>query len=111
MKLFRKIISLVLVIAFFNVVIEKALHEFFEHHTDVHSCIDVGSIHFHNHEFSHSDFICDFNFSTTLLNDVVFFTKGITPYIERESIIKNLCLVKDSCLNSIQLRGPPSLNS
>ena len=46
MKLFQNILSIVLVTAFFNVVIAKSMHEFFEHgyeHNHEHqseSCLD-----------------------------------------------------------------------
>lgn len=111
MKIYRQILSLVLVVAFLNVIVEKALHEVFEHHHETHECIDIDSIHYHNHEFSHPDFICDFNISTTLLSVNTLFTKGITPYIERKVIINNLWIVNEAWNKNIKLRGPPLLNS
>jgi len=109
MKFLRRILRLVLVLAFFNVIVGKAVHEYFEHHEQIHACIDKDTIHFHEFEFEHPDFICDFNLSTTFLNDFVFHTKSRIPYFQKQLITKHLWIVVNSCLNNLRLRGPPSI--
>jgi len=107
LKLFHKIGSIVLVIAFINVIASKSIHEFFEHKHELHSCFNKDSEHFHNLEFAHVDVICDYNFSTTFLNDYSFHSKSIIPYFQKQLISKYLWIIKNNYLNNLLLRGPP----
>lgn len=115
MKLFQNILSIVLVTAFFNVVIAKSMHEFFEHgyeHNHEHqseSCLDKDLNHFHQHEFAHLDFICDFNFSASLFDNFFADSDDIIRYQENKVKIHFLWLAKNLCSRSISLRGPPSI--
>ena len=111
MNFIKNILSILLVTVVLNTVVTKGLHELFEHHNEVHTCIDIDTTHYHNHEFSHPDFICDFNISTTLLNVNTLFTKGIAPYVDGKSIINDLWIVTEACIKNIKPRGPPLLNS
>lgn len=107
MKLVQNILSIVLVIAFFNVVIGKSIHEFFEHGHETEICADKDINHFHEHEFIHVDFICDFNFSTSLISEKKIETKDFVRYYERQLQVKFLWLVRNIFLNVVSLRGPP----
>jgi hypothetical protein len=116
-KLFQNILSVLLVTAFFNVVIAKSAHEFFEHgfeHEQEHDhehqseiCLNKDLNHFHQHEFAHLDFICDFNFSTSLVAGVFSGFNEIIRYQEIKSKIHFLWLSESLCSRSISLRGPP----
>lgn len=108
MKIFQKIISIVLVLIIFNVVLGKAFHEFFEHDHEVQECELAGTTHFHDIEFAHLDFICDFNFSASLLDDFLANSSEIIRYQENKVKIHFLWLAKNICFSSISLRGPPS---
>jgi len=110
-KLFQNILSIFLVTAFFNVVVAKSVHEFFEHkHEHEHEsdyCADEDLNHFHQHEFAHLDFICDFNFSASLSASGFLNFNKIIQYQETKIKIQFLWLAKNLCVNSISLRGPP----
>ena len=108
MKTLHRIISVILVLTIFNVVFGKAVHEFFEHNHEVHECDIAGTTHFHDIEFAHLDLICNFNFSVSLLTDVLVDFNELIRYQEMKVKIHFLWLVKNLCLNSISLRGPPS---
>lgn len=108
MKTFRKIISIVLVLTIFNVVLGKAFHEVFEHEHEVHECELKGTTHYHQIEITHFDLICNFNFSASLLDDVLSHFDNLILYKEHEVKIHLLWLAKDLCSNSISLRGPPT---
>jgi len=112
-KLFQNILSIILVTAFFNVVIAKSAHEYLEHSHEHSSdsqegmCGDEGLNHFHQHEFAHLDFICDFNFSASLFSGAFLDFNKIIRYQENKIKIQFLWLAKNLCANSISLRGPP----
>ncbi|MDG1477206.1 MAG: hypothetical protein P8Q14_08675 [Vicingaceae bacterium] len=113
MKVLKNIFSILLVTAFFNVVIAKSAHEFFEHgyeHSHEHEdeiCLNKDLNHFHQHEFAHLDFICDFNFSVSLFDAVFADFDKIIRYQENKIKIHFLWLAKNLCSRSISLRGPP----
>lgn len=113
MKLFQNILSVLLVTAFFNVVVAKSAHEFFEHgyeHNHEHkeeACSNKDLSHFHQHEFAHLDFICDFNFSVSLFDTFFADFDKIIRYQENKIKIQFLWLAKNLCSSSISLRGPP----
>lgn len=109
MKLFRSIIALTLMVAFLNVIVGKAVHEIFEHDHHEHTCDVKDKIHFHAFEYAHADFICDFNFSSTLLDYVLVNSKSIILYFEQQIKVKYLWLVQNIFLNNLSLRGPPSI--
>lgn len=110
MKLFRSIIALSLVVAFLNVIVGKAMHEIFEHEHHEHTC-DVKDItHFHEFEFAHADFICDFNFSTSFVDSLLNDFNDIIRYQEDKVKIHFLWLAKNLCSNTIALRGPPAIS-
>ena len=111
MNFIKHILSILLVTVVLNTVITKGLHELLEHHSEEHECVDTNSTHFHNHEFGHLDFICEFNISTVLLNGFTLYRKGIIPYIEEKTAINNQWIIAENSFNSIKLRGPPYLNS
>lgn len=97
--------------AFFNVVIAKSVHEFFEHEHEHQSelCLDKDLNHFHQHEFAHLDYICDFNFSTAFSAKKVVDIKVFVRYYEQQLQVKYLWLVKNIFLRVLSLRGPPML--
>jgi len=113
LKLFQNIFSIILVAAFFNVDIVKSLLEFFEHEHEHLSenldvlCGDENLNHFHQHEFAHLDFICDFNFSVSLFDRLFHDFDNIIRYQENKVKIHFLWLSKNLCYRSISLRGPP----
>lgn len=113
MKLFQNILSIVLVATFFNVVIAKSAHEFFEHEhehlveNEEGICGDENLNHFHQHEFAHLDFICDFNFSVSLFDTLFHDFDDIIRYQENKVKIRFLWLAKNLCSRAISLRGPP----
>lgn len=109
MKLFRSIIALTLIVAFLNVIVGKAVHEILEHHHHEHTCDVKDKIHFHAFEFTHADFICDFHFSSTLLADTKADTNHVIRYFEQQLKVKYLWLVQNIFLNTLSLRGPPSI--
>lgn len=109
MKLFRAIIAITLILSFFNVIVGKALHEIFEHHHHEHTCDVKDKIHFHKFELTHADFICDFHFSTTLVQNHNVSTDHILRYFEQQLNIKYRWLVKNIFLKTLSLRGPPSI--
>ncbi len=108
MKCFQKIIAVVLVLTIFNVVLGKSLHEFFEHSHEVNECELAGTIHFHEIEAVHLDLICNFNFSASLLNDVLVNSTEFIRYQENKVKTHFLWLVRSICFSSISPRGPPS---
>jgi hypothetical protein len=111
--LFQNILSILLVTAFFNVVIAKSMHEFFEHeHEHEHEsdyCADKNLNHFHQHEFAHLDFICDFNFSSSLSAKKSIETKEVVRHYERQLKVKYLWLIKNIFLDVLSARGPPMI--
>lgn len=107
MKIVRNILSILLVTAFFNVVVSKSLHELFEHNHELELCESVDLTHFHQHEMAHVDFICDFNFSASLLDVVLEASDKILFNQESKNKIPFLGLTEDLCFSSISLRGPP----
>lgn len=115
MKIIQNILCILLVTAFFNVVVAKSIHEFFEHgyaqeHTHEHQsekCSSKDLNHFHQHEFAHLDFICDFNFSTSFLVKKIGDTKALVRFYENKLQVKYLWLVKNIFLDVLSLRGPP----
>ncbi|MDF1673569.1 MAG: hypothetical protein P1U41_08685 [Vicingaceae bacterium] len=109
MKLFRSILALTLVVAFLNVIAGKAIHEIFEHDHHEHTCDVKDKIHFHAFEYAHADFICDYNFSTTFLQDYKVSTDSIIRYFEQQIKVKYLWLVQNIFLNNLSLRGPPNI--
>ena len=108
MKLFRSIIALTLIVAFLNVIVGKAVHEIFEHEHHEHTCDVKNKIHYHAFEYAHADFICDFHFSSTLLDYVETNSDQIIRYYDSKVKIHFLWLAKNLCSNTISLRGPPS---
>jgi len=108
-KVFQNILSIILVTAFFNVVIAKSVHEFFEHEHELELCSTNDLNHFHQHEFTHADFICDFNFSTSLISKKKVETKDVVRYYEKQLQVKFLWLVKNIFLGGLSLRGPPMI--
>lgn len=107
MKLFRSILALTLVVAFLNVIVGKAVHEIFEHEHEEHTCEHKNSVHFHEFEFAHADFICDFHFSSTFLDKSEFNTNDIIHHFEQQIKVKYLWLVQNIFLSNLSLRGPP----
>ncbi len=107
MKVLQNILSVVLVVTFLNVIIGKSVHEFFEHDHVAHACISKDVNHFHEFEFQHSDFICEFVFSISTVTDGI---KGLENFIHYQDIqinIRFLHLVKNLCIDTLSLRGPP----
>ncbi len=107
MKNFRNILSIILVITIFNVVVGKSVHEFFEHHTKIHACINKNTTHFHELEIDHIDFICDFNFSSNSFLGIDFPVKKIICYQQNEFWVQLFWFIKNYRLNNLSLRGPP----
>lgn len=107
MKLLRSIIALTLVIAFLNVIVGKAVHEIFEHEHKEHTCEHKDFVHFHEFEFAHADFICDFHFSSTFLDNVEVDSKNIIRHFEQQVKVKYIWLVQNIFLKNLSLRGPP----
>ena len=85
------------------------MHEFFEHSHEVHECEFTGSVHFHEIEITHLDFICNFNFSASLLTDFKPSFDFAIRYQENKVKINFLQLAKTLCYSSISLRGPPGI--
>jgi|GEM_PF-1130327 len=110
MKLFRGIIALTLIVAFSNVIIGKTLHEIIEHEHHEHTCDVKDKIHYHDFEYAHADFICDFNFSTSFVDSFLNDFDEIIRYQEEKLKIHFLWLAKDLCSNTISLRGPPAIS-
>lgn len=110
MKLFRSIIALTLIIAFLNVIVGKAMHEIFEHDHEISECDLEGTTHFCDVEITHPDFICNFNFSASFVDEVSNSFDGIIRYQERKIKIRFLWLAKNLCSNTTSLRGPPSIS-
>jgi len=107
MKLFRSIIALILMLAFFNVIVGKAVHEVFEHEHHEHTCDVKDKIHFHEFEFTHTDFICDFNInSTDLLGFITSYQVQLDLFQGKVDIIY-LWLVKNLFHDLSLQRGPP----
>ena len=109
MKIFRGIISIILVAAFLNVLVGKAVHEFFEHHHHEHTCDVKDKTHYHEFVFIHADFICDFHFSTTLVNYNDFELQNVIRHFEQQVKVKYLWFVQNIYLGNLLLRGPPSI--
>ena len=109
MKLFRKIVSLVLVTAIFNIIVSSAVHEMLEHHFQAHTCIDKDTTHFHKVEIQHQDLICSFNFSTSFVSNFKNPLAHLFLYLAHKISIKHFFLVENLYLNSFLLRGPPSI--
>ena len=110
MKIFRKIIAVVAVLTIFNVVLGKAFHEVFEHEDEVHECELEGTIHFHETEYTHFDFLCNFNFSASLITELSSVFAGLDQYQEAKIKIHFLGLTKNLCSTLLSLRGPPVLS-
>lgn len=111
MKIFRHIVSLLLVAAFLNVYVSKTVHEVFEHEHEIHACENQDLDHYHEDELSHQDLICSFNFSSTELVpskrtlDGILFDNSIKEFNSFKETYRNVYL------EQISLRGPPVLNS
>ncbi len=108
MKIVRNILSLVLALAFFNVIVGKSLHVFFEHDHIEHTCENKNINHFHKFEITHADFICSFNFSTSYLAGHDLASKNIIRCFEQQTKVKYLWLVQNIFLRTLSLRGPPA---
>jgi hypothetical protein len=109
MKLFRSLIAVTLIFAFLNAIGGKVIHEIFEHEHVEHTCDTKNLTHFHNFEFTHADFICDFNFSTSFLINHNFQTKSLVRFFEKFLKVKYSWLSKNIYLDNLLLRGPPSI--
>jgi len=109
MKLFRSVIALTLMVTFLNVIVGKAVHEIFDHHHHEHTCDVKDKIHFHKSELAHVDFICDFHFSSTLIQAYKTSIDNISCYFEQQIKIKYGWLVQSIFLKNLSLRGPPSI--
>lgn len=107
MKALRNIVSLILVMAFLNVIVGKALHEIFEHHEEIHTCAYKDQTHFHKFKIQHQDVICSFNFSSGFLTDSNGFLARFLSYFASSVKVKYLWLVKNYYLQNSFLRGPP----
>ncbi len=108
MKIFKNIIAIVLVLSISNVILGKAIHEFFEHDHVEHTC-DVKDItHYHEFEFSHLDFICDFNLNATDSFGFQHSSQAFIAYYQTKIDIIYLWLVNNLCQNLNLQRGPPS---
>lgn len=108
MKLFRKITSLILALAIFNIIVSTAIHEVLEHHFQVHACVDKDATHFHKSEIKHQDLICSFNFSSSFINNLKNPLANLFLYLENKIKVRYFFIVENIYLNSFLLRGPPS---
>lgn len=109
MKLFRITLAIILTIAFLNVIVGKAVHEIFEHEHVEHTCDVKDLTHFHEFEFTHLDFICDFNFSVSFLPKLKKEAHYSINYYQELTQVKYLWLVQNIYLDNLSLRGPPSI--
>ncbi|OFY94762.1 MAG: hypothetical protein A3K10_10265 [Bacteroidetes bacterium RIFCSPLOWO2_12_FULL_31_6] len=109
MKLFRKITSLVLAVAIFNIIASSAVHEMLEHHFQVHACIDKAATHFHKLEIQHQDLICSFNFSSSFINNLKNPLANLFLHLENKITVRYFFLAKNLYLHAFLLRGPPSI--
>jgi len=96
-----------IVLAFFNVIVGKVTHEIFEHNHKIDQCDMRGITHFCEKEIAHPDFICSFNFSASFLKNFSSGLKDFILYQENKIKVHFLLLTKDLCTNLISLRGPP----
>jgi hypothetical protein len=108
LKIFRNTIAFFVVLTLLNVVLGKAFHEFFEHKHEVHECEFSGTIHFHETEFTHFDFLCNFNFSASLITELNTSFDGLVQSQNIKVKIHFLGLTKNLCNTLISLRGPPA---
>ena len=92
--MFRCTVSLVMVLSILNVIVGKAVHEFFEHKHEVHKCKLKGTTHFCEVEITHPDFICNFNFSASFLDNFSPNFNGIICHQELKEKIHFLFRVK-----------------
>jgi len=109
LKLFQKILGSILIIAFLNVIVGKSIHEFFEHDHEINHCHEKSSSHFHDFEFQHLDFICNFDFATSLVPSITTFFKGFIHYQNVQLKIRFLWVVKSLTYSNNPLRGPPQI--
>ena len=108
MKLLRSIIAVTLVFAFLNVIAGKAIHEIFEHDHVEHTCENKDINHFHEFEFAHLDFICNFNFSTSFIVNNHVDVTGLMLYFDNHVKVIYNWLADNLYLENLLLRGPPS---
>ncbi len=108
MKLFRKITSLILALAIFNIIVSTAIHEMLEHHFQVHACIDKNVTHFHALELQHQDLICSLNFSTSFIHNLKNPLANLFLHLENKITVRYFFIVENLYLHSFLLRGPPS---
>lgn len=107
MERLKSIISLLIVLSVLNVIVGKTTHELFEHEHEIDQCEMRETTHFCEKEIAHPDFICNFNFSVSLLKDYTTSLEDIIFYQESKVKAYFLQLTKDLCTNLITLRGPP----
>ncbi len=109
MKVLKSIVAMVLTITFLNVIVSKSLHEFFEHDHVEHTCEVKDVTHIHEFEFTHVDFMCDFNLNST---DSFGFKHSFQTQLavfQGKIDILYLWLVKNLFHDLNLQRGPPSL--
>lgn len=107
MSMFKNIIPVLLAVAFFNVIVSKSVHEFFEHDHVEHTCDVKDLTHYHEFEFAHTDFICDFNISSTDSFDFNYSFQAQLAVFQTKVNIIYLWLVKNLFYDLNLQRGPP----
>ena len=107
LKRLKIILSILLVTAVLNTVVTKALHEFFEHHNETHTCLNKEQTHFHEVESAHLDLICNFSLSTSFLKDFSVDFKETIQLFNKKIGVKFIQLTQNFFHYHFLLRGPP----
>ena len=83
------------------------MHELFEHHNEVHTCLNKDQTHFHEVELAHFDLICSFNFSTSFFNDFTASIDTVLAFYNQLISVEYNRLSDDILHYHFLLRGPP----
>ncbi|MBW6483624.1 MAG: hypothetical protein K0B10_11265 [Vicingaceae bacterium] len=106
MKVFRAILSLLLVFTLLNTYLGRTVHELFFHHEGVY-CDAVNEKHFHTIEYHGEDLVCTFNFSAS--SEASDKTHHFFSFLNEKPIISEYSSVYiNKFINrNTSLRGPP----
>lgn len=109
MKVFKHILSVLLVLSITNVVVGKTIHELFYHHHGA-ECTTKTDLHFHEVDFFDNDVICNFHFSFGSETIDVLQLTQLNNY--KDYLVKTYYTqyLKKIFQNSYSLRGPPSMS-
>lgn len=108
MKVFKNILSVLLVLTILNTFVGKTIHElFFHHHHEEIHCEAKTTKHFHEQKSSSIDLVCSFNFSASLSALSLSSSKIVLNQLGEKSLGFVQYFAQNLFLSLKSLRAPP----